>query len=103
MGTTLRRAWRGEIALWKIWWLVGMPWVILFVSLEGFVRRATGLSSSAIDIVAFVMVAGEILWMSVAWQCAPNVKHRVWMYLARTYILLRLAALCRDFVTGLLA
>ena len=80
-----------------------MPWVELYVSAEGFVRRTSELSTGEKDMVAFVMVVGEILWMSVAWRCAPNVKHRVWMYLARTYMVLRLAALCRDFVTGLLA
>ncbi|WP_240057281.1 hypothetical protein [Paraburkholderia azotifigens] len=36
-------------------------------------------------VVQIVLIAA---WSRTAWLCAPNVKHRVWMYLARGWIVL---------------
>ncbi|WP_431825240.1 hypothetical protein [Burkholderia sp. F1] len=43
-------------------------------------------------VVEIVLVAA---WSRVTWICAPNVKHRLWMYLARGWIVLWLLSQVR--------
>ncbi|MDA5591863.1 hypothetical protein [Burkholderia pseudomallei] len=35
-----------------------------------------------------VQIALVAAWVRTAWICAPNVRHRLWMYLARIWLVL---------------
>ncbi|MBY4692908.1 hypothetical protein K6W21_02235 [Burkholderia latens] len=35
-------------------------------------------------------------WVCTAWICAPNVKHRLWMYLVRIWLVIWLLALVQQ-------
>lgn len=80
----LIRLWRGEEALWKAYWLIGVlgGWAVQTVAanLVGFeivpVLPAIG---GALIYAAYVFVA--------IWRCAFNTDHRIWGYLARAVLI----------------
>lgn len=89
----LRRAWRGEERLWKVWWLIGLP--LWFAVNFAFFAVCTLVADDPINfplIFLFVAVASLVAvwlaWMVAAWRCAPNVEHSAWRLAARATLLL---------------
>jgi hypothetical protein len=102
----IKRAWRGEEKLWKvfwIWWLLTVVVLIVilvllipvaavaffpmlppFVGLLGlFLMIPTFVS------VLFIIILPYIVWVCVSvWRCAWNAKLRIWGYLSRVIVIL---------------
>lgn len=92
MKNTLKNAWRGTERLWKVWWLIGVPLGLLFISLLVLVQGPA--YPVALRIVAFVAyIVPFCAWMRCAWMCAPNVENRIWTTVARAVIVYRVGSL----------
>ncbi len=54
------------------------------------VRYVVHLSTPIVYVVPLLCVQLVLIaaWVRVAWICAPNVRHRLWMYFARIWLVL---------------
>lgn len=82
-------AWKGNAPLWKVWWLIGIPLNILMNIIEKLFDKAVALHGNSIILtVTFVLfvLALFIVWVRMAWLCAPNVKNKIWTPIAKVVI-----------------
>jgi phosphoglycerol transferase MdoB-like AlkP superfamily enzyme len=86
----LKRAWLGEERLWKVWWLIGVPTELGCIAALAASYLLTG--NLIVPIYGLIVAIPVVLasWR-MEWVCAPNVNHRVWMYVVRSLIVLRIA------------
>ncbi|WP_082720172.1 hypothetical protein [Burkholderia sp. MSMB1835] len=94
----LKNAWAGNEPLWKVWWGLGIPTRVAVFLINVCVRHMVDLSTPKIYLVPplcaqLVLIAA---WVRTAWICAPNVRHRLWMYLARIWLVLWLLSLVQQ-------
>jgi hypothetical protein len=88
-GGFFRRAYAGQVPLWKVYWLflvptpvvlyglyVGALWACLY--LFGFVRLERFALASSLAMFLFMSVP-----CSAVWRCAANTRHHYWGYLAQ--------------------
>ena len=81
-------AWKGKLPLVVVWWGIGIPtnivsnvltsdwaWKTLYVHM-----RPVGY------VAAFLVLSASIAITIMAWRCAPNVKNRLWTWVARTLL-----------------
>ncbi|WP_423760058.1 hypothetical protein [Burkholderia sp. NLJ2] len=80
----LKNACAGNEPLWKVWWGLGIPMGATMVLINACVRYVVQLPTPNIFLVPLlcVQIALVAAWVRTAWICAPNVRHRSWMYLA---------------------
>ncbi len=65
-----RRAWRGEMALWRVFWGYG---VLASSALIALFASAISLGQRALQQGLILVFAGYTVWILVAiWRCAPN-------------------------------
>lgn len=95
----MKRAWRGEERLWRVFWLgaalFNLCWAILTLLLctalfFGF-KKALGLpvAINAAGIVYLLMTLSFQIWSWVAqWRCAWNVDWRAWGVIVRILVVL---------------
>ncbi|AHE31048.1 Uncharacterised protein [Burkholderia pseudomallei] len=86
----LKNAWAGNEPLWKVWWGLGIPMGATMVLINACVRYVVQLPTPNIFLMPLlcVQIALVAAWVRTAWICAPNVRHRLWMYLARIWLVL---------------
>lgn len=81
---SLLRSRDGRERLWKIWWLCGIPvaWMTSALLMAGEAARVAGHPSAAdwLDVSRILLYA---LWAQLAWQCAHNVRTKIWSPVSR--------------------
>lgn len=74
-----------SLPLWVVFWCVGLGQYLVQLGLA-FAWVQTGSSGATrMEFVALFLVTMlmNLLWLGWVWLCAPNVKWRFWLYLAR--------------------
>lgn len=81
----IKRAWRGEEKLWKVFWLYNVLGGLL---LNVFVYVIASVAFGLL-IVGVIFWLAYLVWVLVSiWRCAFNVNAKFWGYLARIYIIM---------------
>ena len=92
------RAASGNERLYKVFWVLWMPFLLLTMIARKF---AAGAPSDGVDrssvwpeyvgLIAFGIAAA---WLLIAmWRCAPNVRLRIWFWLSRVYVVIQFLGL----------
>ena len=83
--------WNGERKLWKAFWIMGFAFQILFfyfllfLSYIGFLFGLTW----SIKVTVFLISNIYTIWILVSiWNCAYNVKNKIWGDLSRVIVVL---------------
>jgi len=83
--------WNGERKLWKAFWIMGFVFQILFfyfllfLSYIGFLFGLTW----SIKVIIFLISNIYTIWILVSiWNCAYNVKNKIWGDLSRVIVVL---------------
>tara|TARA_Y100000590_G_scaffold342522_1_gene391139 strand:+ start:2750 stop:3094 length:345 start_codon:yes stop_codon:yes gene_type:complete len=96
--------WNGKQKLWKAFWLMGFVFQILFfffLSLILVIGLALGLTWS-IKIFIFLVSNIYTIWILVSiWNCAYNVKKKIWGDLSRLLVIINTIFLILTY-TGIL-
>lgn len=81
----IRRSWRGEMKLWKIFWIVGIGASVLL-------REAYNLDSKLdppniwwIVLLLVSLIPLQIWWVVSVWRCAGNTNMRLWSTSAKVF------------------
>ncbi|BEH27446.1 Uncharacterised protein [Burkholderia pseudomallei] len=98
----LKRAWRGEERLWKVWWLLGMPLNLIGVAAAEWFQSG-GLSPALILGLFTIYSALYFAWCNAVWGCSKNVDNRLWMYVARVLVVLGLIRYFQEVAQSLKA
>lgn len=99
MGKTIfHRAFSGNERLWKVFWLLWIP----FLALVLFVRRilieiasSEATRSSPWSLYLLFLCFGICsIWLLIAlWKCSSNVKFRVFFWVGRVYVVIQFMGL----------
>ena len=88
--------WNGERKLWKAFWIMGFVFQILFfyfllfLSYIGFLFGLTW----SIKVIIFLISNIYTIWILVSiWNCAYNVKNKIWGDLSRVIVVLNVILL----------
>ena len=88
--------WNGEQKLWKAFWIMGFIFQILFfyfllfLSYFGFLFGLTW----SIKVIIFLISNIYTIWILVSiWNCAYNVKNKIWGDLSRVIVVLNVILL----------
>jgi len=88
--------WNGERKLWKAFWIMGFVFQILFfyfllfLSYFGFLFGLTW----SIKVIIFLISNIYTIWILVSiWNCAYNVKNKIWGDLSRVIVVLNVILL----------
>ena len=97
--------WNGKQKLWKAFWVMGFVFQILFFYFLLFLLYLgllIGLTWS-IKIIIFLMSNIYTIWILVSiWNCAYNVKNKIWGNLSRVIVVLNVILLFLVY-TGILS
>ena len=97
--------WNGKQKLWKAFWVMGFVFQILFFYFLLFLLylgSLIGLTWS-IKIIVFLISNIYTIWILVSiWNCAYNVKNKIWGNLSRVIVVLNVILLFLVY-TGLLS
>ncbi len=96
--------WKGEKKLWKAFWVMGFVFQILifyFLLFLLYIGQFIGLTWS-IKITVFLISNIYTIWILVSiWNCAYNVKKKIWGDLSRVIVVLNIILLFLVY-TGIL-
>ena len=97
--------WKGKKKLWKAFWVMGFVFQILifyFLLFLLYVGQFIGLTWS-IKITVFLISNIYTIWILVSiWNCAYNVKKKIWGDLSRVIVVLNIILLFLIY-TGILS
>ena len=97
--------WKGEKKLWKAFWVMGFVFQILifyFLLFLLYAGQSIGLTWS-IKITVFLISNIYTIWILVSiWNCAYNVKKKIWGDLSRVIVVLNIILLFLIY-TGILS
>ena len=97
--------WKGEKKLWKAFWVMGFVFQILifyFLLFLLYIGQLIGLTWS-IKITIFLISNIYTIWILVSiWNCAYNVKKKIWGDLSRVIVVLNIILLFLIY-TGILS
>ena len=83
--------WNGKQKLWKAFWLIGFVLqfvLIIFFGIFNLIGIALGLTWS-IKFIIFLINIIYTIWVLVSiWNCAYNVKNKIWGDLSRVIVVL---------------
>lgn len=103
-GNFLFRAWNGEVRLWKVWWLLGIPLNIVAavfrVWSKGAMVNETPITALMFLVGVVVILVAYIAWCNMAWSCAKNVDNAVWTTIVKIVIVLGLVRTALEFING---
>ena len=88
--------WNGEQKLWKAFWIMGFAFQILFFYFLLFLSYIGFLFGLTWSIKATVFLISNIytIWILVSiWNCAYNVKNKIWGDLSRVIVVLNVILL----------
>lgn len=93
MFTFLKESFAGKEKLYKVWWWLGFPLAIFIRS----TTRSVYSGNIPTNPTSYYLGFGGIFLLSVfwsicAWRCAPNVKNKMWMYIARSLVVMNVFA-----------
>ena len=93
--------WNGERKLWKAFWIMGFVFQILFfyfllfLSYIGFLFGLTW----SIKVIIFLISNIYTIWILVSiWNCAYNVKNKIWGDLSRVIVVLNVILLFLTYI-----
>ena len=96
IGDLLLSYWNGKQKLWKAYWLVGFVLqfvLIIFFGIFNLIGIALGLTWS-IKFIIFLINIIYTIWVLVSiWNCAYNVKNKIWGDLSRVIVVLNVILL----------
>ena len=105
IGDLLLSYWNGKQKLWKAFWLIGFVLqfvLIIFFGIFNLIGIALGLTWS-IKIIIFLINIIYTIWVLVSiWNCAYNVKNKIWGDLSRVIVALNVILLFLTF-TGIIS
>lgn len=83
------RAWRREEKLWKVFWLLGFVFPVVYWMILGVVAGVAGGGIAFILFVGsgFLSVLYLIYWIVIVWRCRKNASGEHWGYIALIYII----------------
>ena len=88
--------WNGERKLWEAFWIMGFVFQILFfyfLSFLSYIGFLFGLTWS-IKVIIFLISNIYTIWILVSiWNCAYNVKNKIWGDLSRVIVVLNVILL----------
>jgi len=88
--------WNGKQKLWKAFWLIGFVLqfvLIIFFGIFNLIGIALGLTWS-IKFIIFLINIIYTIWVLVSiWNCAYNVKNKIWGDLSRVIVVLNVILL----------
>lgn len=89
----LKNARAGQERLWKVWWELGVPPDLHYLSDQCIpcIRPQVPPGSPVALVVGVVRFAVFAAWYRAAWLCARHVNHRIWTVLARGGLLVWVA------------
>ena len=97
--------WNGKQKLWKAFWLIGFVLqfvLIIFFGIFNLIGIALGLTWS-IKFIIFLINIIYTIWVLVSiWNCAYNVKNKIWGDLSRVIVMLNVILLFLTF-TGIIS
>lgn len=78
----IKRAWKGQEKLWKVWWLYGVLVVIALALMQKMLPM--------VPLMVFVVVRllYSLWWYVAAWRCAWNASAKFWGILVRILVVL---------------
>lgn len=96
--TIFHRAFSGTERLWKVFWLLWIPFVIVVVSVRrGVVAMVPADAPSSSHWLSYLLSLGIGIcttWFLIAlWKCSSNVKFRMFFWVGRAYVVIRFMAL----------
>ena len=97
--------WDGEQKLWKAFWLLGFIFQILFFYFLLFLLYVGMLLKLtwSIKITVFLLSNIYTVWILVSiWNCAYNVKNKIWGDISRLVVVLNIILICLIY-TGILS
>ena len=105
IGDLLLSYWNGKQKLWKAFWLIGFVLqfvLIIFFGIFNLIGIALGLTWS-IKFIIFLINIIYTIWVLVSiWNCAYNVKNKIWGDLSRVIVVLNVILLFLTF-TGIIS
>ena len=105
IGDLLLSYWNGKQKLWKAFWLIGFVLqfvLIIFSGIFNLIGIALGLTWS-IKFIIFLINIIYTIWVLVSiWNCAYNVKNKIWGDLSRVIVVLNVILLFLTY-TGIIS
>ena len=105
IGDLLLSYWNGKQKLWKAFWLIGFVLqfvLIIFFGIFNLIGIALGLTWS-IKFIIFLINIIYTIWVLVSiWNCAYNVKNKIWGDLSRVIVVLKVILLFLTY-TGIIS
>jgi len=105
IGDLLLSYWNGKQKLWKAFWLIGFVLqfvLIIFFGIFNLIGIALGLTWS-IKFIIFLINIIYTIWVLVSiWNCAYNVKNKIWGDLSRVIVVLNVILLFLTY-TGIIS
>ena len=101
IGDLLLSYWNGKQKLWKAFWLIGFVLqfvLIIFFGIFNLIGIALGLTWS-LKIIIFLINIIYTIWVLVSiWNCAYNVKNKIWGDLSRVIVVLNVILLFLTYI-----
>lgn len=85
----VRRCWRGEERLWRVFWIIGVGASAVF---QGLSYAGTKFNAPMIWWIVVVLVLAvpvEVWWTVSVWRCAANTNKKIWSVLSRTFAIIQ--------------
>jgi len=79
----LRRYWRGEGRLWRVYWLYGVLGSVLLALIPGWMLQAGAVGSGWFQLVLIILAAYTVWIVVSVWRCAFNVENELYGHMAR--------------------
>ncbi|MCE2927013.1 MAG: hypothetical protein LW823_05165 [Rickettsiales bacterium] len=93
----IKRSWKGEEKLWKVFWIYGLVFGIILGILMSVASASMGSAGIALLVVWLVYY----IWLAVAqWRCAFNADWKIWGYVVRILLILSLVMFVLGIATG---
>jgi len=93
----IRRAWGGEVRLWKVFWLYFVLALEGAIVVVGYLIGLFGLPYLAL----WAVIAPLAVWAAVSvWRCAFNAGWRGWGYLARIFVVVQMLFVGIHIISG---
>ena len=96
----VKKAWRGEEKLWKVFWIYDILGGFLLVVINKILGKILG-ASLILGISDFVIWIVFCIWITVSlWRCAFNLDWKFWGYIARIWAVFPILMLTIGFIVG---
>ena len=83
----LRKYWKGEEKLWKVFWI----WTLIPHVIFHFLQESIGETSGGVNLILLMWIPFGIyaVWILISlWRCSPNVGWSGFKVLARIFVIL---------------